>query len=167
MYKNSNGVYYTKAIFYEKSADKTKVIYTLKDKDHKGYPSLYKSYMEMEDVTEFEFANKYLANYEHWELLCSITWFAPLVARWRNELELKLKARALSRIIAESRSSSRDAYMASKYILEKGWDKNNNTKNNVGRPSKADITKQAKIIASEDVLMDSDLDRILAVQKVK
>jgi len=166
MYKNSNGVYYTKALFYEKASDKTNVVYTLKDNEYMSYPSLYTLYMDMEDVTEFEFATKYFANYEHWQLLCSLSWFSPLVDRYRNELELKLKARALKRILAESKGNTRDAYMAAKYVLEKGWDKTTNQKNNIGRPTKDQITKQAKIIASEDTLLDSDFDRILNIQKV-
>ncbi len=162
-FRNANGVHLTKALFYEKSGDKANVLYTLKDKDFtKGalhYPSLYRLYMEMEDITEFEFAERYFENWEHWMLLCSLSWFSFRAERFRHDLELKLKSQALSHIIAVSRSSTRDAYGASKYILEKGYEKKK--ANNVGRPSTEQIHKQAKILVNENSLIDADFDRIL------
>ena len=162
-FRNANGVHLTKALFYEKSGDKANVLYTLKDTDitigDSCFPSLYKLYMEMEDITEFEFAERYFENWEHWMLLCSLSWFSFRAERFRHDLELKLKLQALSHIIAVSRSSTRDAYGASKYILEKGYEKKK--ANNVGRPSTEQIHKQAKILVNENSLIDADFDRIL------
>lgn len=162
-YRNTNGVHLTKALFYEKTSDKSNVLYTLKDEDITidtlCYPSLYKLYMEMEDVTEFNFAKKYFENWEHWQILCSLSWFSFRAIRFRHDLELKLKSQALSYIISVSRSSNRDAYGAAKYILEKGYEKNKAS--NVGRPSRELIHKQAKILVQEDLLIDEDFDRII------
>ncbi len=162
-FRNANGVHLTKALFYEKTTDKRNVFYSLKDKDitidGHTYPSLYRLYMEMEDITEFEFAEKYFENWEHWMLLCSLSWFSFRAIRFRHDLELKLKSQALSHIISVSRSSTRDAYGASKYILEKGYEKNK--ANTVGRPSTEQIHKQAKILVTENSLIDADFDRII------
>ena len=44
-------------------------LYTLKDNDHeyndKALPSIKRLYLEMEDVTEYEFANKYFLGWSH------------------------------------------------------------------------------------------------------
>src|SRR5574337_902614 len=49
-------------------------IYTLKEEDYmyegKLYPSLKRLYLEMEDLTEYEFANTYLLGWKHWKRLC-------------------------------------------------------------------------------------------------
>ena len=163
-FRNSNGVHLTKALFYEKASVKTNVLYTLKDKDitidsKAVFPSLYRLYMEMEDITEFNFAETYFENWEHWQLLCSLSWFSFRAERFRHDLELKLKSQALAHIIAVSRSSNRDAYGASKYILEKGYEKKRAS--SVGRPSREQIHKEAKILVTENSLIDQDYARIL------
>src|SRR3990167_1337022 len=93
-FKNASGARLTQALFYEETgADKSSVIYTLKDQDHEGFPSLYRLYIEMEDILEYEFANKYLDNWSHWEWLTQAGWFKPYVLRWRKELELKIRSK--------------------------------------------------------------------------
>lgn len=118
-----SNVRYTKALFYE-WADATKegVVYTLKDSDHMGYPSLYRLYMEMDDPTEYEFANKYLDGWEHWEILCASNWFKAYINRWRKELDLKMKAKALAVIRNEANNGGKNALAASKYLMERGWE---------------------------------------------
>ncbi len=165
-FRNTNGVHFTKALFYEKTQDKSNVLYTLKDKDitigNIIYPSLYRLYMEMEDITEFEFSKRYFENWQHWQTLCSLSWFSFRAERFRHDLELKLKSQALSFIISVSRSSNKDSYGAAKYILEKGYEKNKASVSSVGRPSKELIHKQAKVLVDEISLIDADFDRILS-----
>ena len=121
-FKNSNGVFLLKALFYETTlADKSSVIYTLKDRDHEGYPSLYRLYMETGDLTEYQFASEHLDGWAHWEALCSCVWFQPYLERWRKELTLRHKAGALKRIISEAQSSSRNAFTANKFLVQSGW----------------------------------------------
>lgn len=114
-------------------------VYTLKDDDYKGYPSLYRLYMDMEDPTEWVFATTYLASWEHWERLCECEWFKPIVARWRKEMALKVKARALNRIRQESENpDSRNYYNANRFLVDKGWlDKE--VPGPKGRPKKQEI----------------------------
>ena len=146
-FKSTNGQHLTLALFIETAfRDKESILYTLKDQDHRGYPSLYRLYMEMADFTEWEFANTYLDGWSHWQTLCNCTWFQPYIQRWRTELELMVKSRALKRMIqkAEEQNSAKESFMIDKFLIEKGWiDKNADPKRR-GRPTKAEIQRQAK-----------------------
>lgn len=138
--KNSMGNRLLRGLFYEQADKKETAVYTLKDRDHKGYPSLYRLYMEADDLTEYEFAVKHLDGWQHWKILSNSAWFKPYVKRWREELETRTKGKALARIIAESGSKSRSAAGLNKWLVEGGW-KDKPTK---GRPSKAEVKKAAK-----------------------
>lgn len=157
-FKSPVGQFYTRQLFYETTlADKANVLYTLKDYEHKGFPSLYKFYMDTNDPTEWVFATTYLDNWTHWETLCACDWFKPYVNRWRRELELRLRSEHLARIIkAASSSENRDATAASKYIVERGWDPHH-TK---GRPTKAQIRENAHEILSNQNQLNADFKRI-------
>lgn len=161
---NSNGRY-LKGLFFEMTpSDKSSVSYTLKDWDHTVdgvvYPSLYRLYLEQEDLTEYEFANTYLDGWEHWEMLTSCSWFKPYAERWRKELALKVKARALNRLKAEAASSSKNSFLANKYLVEKGWvDKTDN--HGRGRPSKEEVKAAANEIVLSDRRIQDDYDRLM------
>lgn len=164
-FRNATNGRYLKGLFYETTmADKSSVSYTLKDWDHTVdgivYPSLYRLYLEKEDLTEYDFANSYLDGWEHWEMLTNCTWFKPYVSRWRKELSLKIKAKALSRLKAEAASSSKNAFVANKYLVEKGW-VDSEDKPSRGRPSKDEIKAAANEIAITDRRIADDYERIL------
>lgn len=121
-----------KALFVEE-ADRPQetALYTLKDYDFtktyddgtvKTYPSLSRRYVDMEDVGEFEFANKYFLNYEHW-IRCTKAWFfKPYIKQWREELAAKLKSRAIAKIVAElDNPSSKNYYNALKFVHDAKW----------------------------------------------
>lgn len=161
-FRNDNNVFLLKALFYEFAGDKQTCIYTLKDDDYEGYPSLYRLYMETADPTEYAFATKYLDGWEHWKLLSNATFFQPFVSRWREELELKYKSEALAKIISTSSSTSREALQASKYLLEKGWEKSGQTSR--GRPSKDEIRREANRIAEDQSRLEEDYKRLSVVK---
>jgi len=160
-FTNESGTRYTRSLFYETTlADKASVVYTLKDQDHKGFKSLYRAYMDTQDLTEYQFATAYLADWQHWVILCELDWFKPYVTRWRQELELSLKAEALQRIIQEARSDRRESMSANKYLLEKGWEPKPTTKDSVGRPSKEAIRAKAEEMFQDTKRINSDLNRL-------
>lgn len=156
--------YPTMALFWEKrgtyGSESTK--YTLKDYEHNGYPSLYKLYLDLEDTTEWEFANAYLDGYEHWLRLCACDWFKPYVARWRKELELKLKARQLRTIaqIANADDQGTNKYNAAKYLLDKGYVIEPVAKTKRGRPSNQEVSEEATRLAEEDIRIKEDFKRM-------
>lgn len=134
LFKNSNGNLILKSLFLETNGTlegRPKVVYTLRPQDHRGYPSLMKLYLEMGDPTEYQFANKHLFNWDHWQRLLDTTWFQPYILKWRKELEAKLKADALERILAKAKGEGKDSFQANKYLLEKTW---TSPKKKVGRP---------------------------------
>lgn len=162
-FRNNTNSRYTKALFYEMTlADsKSTVLYTLKDEDHKSYPSLYRLYMEMDDLTEYEFANTYLDGWEHWQMLCKSDWFSPYVTRWREELELRTKAQALREIKKEAESGTKNSYSANKVLLEGGWKKDaEKSTSKRGRPTKDEVNKEARIEAEKKFQVNSDLKRL-------
>lgn len=164
-FRNSSNGRYLKGLFYETTgADKASVSYTLKDWDHvvgdEVYPSLYKLYLESEDLTEYTFANTHLDGWEHWEMLTACNWFKPYVSRWRKELSLLIKARSLSRLKAEAASSSKNAFLANKYLIEKGWVETDEPKSGRGRPSKDEVKAAAHEIAIVERRLDEDYERL-------
>lgn len=155
----------TKAIFLEQSySDKSNVKYTLKNYDHSGYPSLYKLYMDEADPTEVVFAQKYLGGWAHWKELQECTWFKPIVAQWREELELRMKAQALSTIKRFAvDSESKSCYDANKFLLSGGWKTPQEKRSKVGRPSKEAIKQQAEELFRQSNETESELQRVLKI----
>lgn len=134
-YRNPVGVRYLNALFYEMvGADKSTVLYTLKDHDHEGYPSLYRRYILVNDLTEYQFAEEYLDGWDHWCKLCECEWFKPYVERWRKELILKNTSESLHIIQQEV---SKGDVQAAKFILSHlAKEEEMKTKKPVGRPPK-------------------------------
>ena len=109
-------------------------VYTLKDYDHslngKEYPSIKRLYLEMEVVTEYEFANVHLLGWNHWLRLCENKAVRKHIDEWREELEYKLRSKAAKQMIEQAAKGS---YQASKWLLDRGW-----ATRGAGRPSQAE-----------------------------
>lgn len=162
----TNNVKYLKGLFFEQvNSDKATVLYTLKDSEHEGFPSFYQLYMTLDDPTEWEVSQNLVDGWDHWEALCACTWFKPYLERWRKELELRMKSKALKRIRTEASINSKEALAANKYLLEKGWEPKDG-KSGRGRPSKEDIKKAANEIASVESRISGDFNRILNRQQI-
>lgn len=120
-------------------------MYTLKDNDHeyKGtlYPSIKRLFLEMEDVTEYEFANTYFLGWKHWKRICANKAILPYIEEWREELEYKLRAKGIKKIV-ESVKNPMNGMQAAKWLADRGW-----STRAAGRPSKEEIEKE-KIIQS-------------------
>lgn len=148
-----------RALFFEETgADKSTVLYTLKDIDHLGFPSFYRLYMELDDPTEWKVAQELTDGWEHWEMLCACTWFKPYVTRWRKELELRMKSQALHRIKTEAKTGSKESFGANKYLLEKGWEPKESRGR--GRPSKDEVSRAAHELARADNQLSEDFKRL-------
>ena len=161
-FRNDQGLYYTQVLFYEMTnSDKSTVLYTLKDQEHMGYPSIKQLYLEMEDITEYEFANEYFGGWSHWLKLQKSQWFREHLSQWREELELKIKARALHAVRRKAQSTDKDAFSANKYLLEKGYETKKTSSNPVGRVSKERIKEEALRLKEEEDSVREDAARIL------
>lgn len=151
-----------KGLFFETTlADKTGVMYTLKDEDHLGYPSLGRLYLDMEDPTEYNFAIAYLESWTHWEQLLACNWFRPFIERWRRELDVKLKSKALAEIKTEARNGGKNSFTANRYLLERGWELKEPGAAKRGRPSKEEIAKATDELLREKSLLEEDFNRVM------
>jgi hypothetical protein len=157
-FKNDIGMFLLQGLFFEVSPNKDQVVYTLKDRDHNGYPSLYRLYMECNDPTEYTFATKHLDGWAHWERLSQCTWFQPYIDRWRRELELRFKALALQRIHKAAQAGGKESFQADKFLVNGGW-KDPSAKKR-GAPTKAEVKSEAHRIALEQSTLEDDFERI-------
>lgn len=164
-FKNAVGAHLLKPIFFElDDAEHSQSIYTLKEYDHeyngRSYPSLRKLYVEAEDPTEYLFATEYLDGWVHWKKLSTAVFFQPYLKEWREELEVRLRAKALARMKVRAAGNEKDSLQADKILLSAGW-KTPEEKTQVGRPSKAKIQEEADKLFKEKSVFDEDFERIL------
>lgn len=162
-FRNERNVRLLKGLFLE-TGGRESGMYTLRDKDHtsegKTFVSLRRLYLEEEDVTEYSFANKHMESWEHWQMLLECKWFQEYVTRWRTELELKLKSRALKNIMAEAAGQTKSSFNANKWLAEKNWIDKAAESNRRGRPSKAEINKIAMEEAMSTRQVNDDMKRL-------
>ncbi len=166
IFKDTTGRKLTKALFYEEARDKSLVLYTLADEDKGDVPSLYRLYMELGDLTEYEFATKYFYNWDHWKQLCTLEWFIPHVARWREELDLKTKAEALKRIRQEAQDpKGKNTFSANKILIDRSWE-NSKPKapaRKAGRPTREEVQGELKREVNEAKILNEDWQRVSSI----
>lgn len=159
MFRNKSNTIITRGLFEEESTNPDQVVYCLAREDTK-YKSLYKLYMAEADLTEYKFANKYFESFQHWKAICKTAWMHPHIGEWREELELSIRANALSSLISRSETSTEIA----KYLLNNNWIDKIHEKNPVvnlrGRPSKEEIRNHLTLVASNQLDEQKDYERI-------
>lgn len=148
----------TQALFLELGYNEKYAMYTLKEQDHvwngKTYPSLKRLYLATEDPTEYEFAVKYLLSWNHWKRIVENKVIGRYIAEWRDELEIKLRSRAI-RDIQSLCESENGNYQAAKFLADRGWDKRG-----AGRPSKQEEEKRLAIAQHIENEFDTDVARM-------
>lgn len=145
----------TQGLFLEHGYNTEFAVYTMKDEDffYKGqlYPSLKRLYLECEDPGEYEFANKYLANWSAWERICANKLFKKMVDEWRKELEIKLRSKGIKQMMEKADTSP----MAAKWLADKGW-----VAKEAGRPKQSDVDAKAEQLAKESNDFSADIKRL-------
>lgn len=153
-FKDYKGRWRTKSLFYENYMNNGEALYSLsaydKEVDGKKYPSLKRLYLELEDVTEYIFANTYLGGWEHWQRLCN-SYISDIVPSWREELELQLRSKA---ILAMGKEAAKGNFNAAKWIADKGWEGNR------GRPTKGEREKRLKQDTELNRSVQEDMERL-------
>lgn len=172
MFRNPTNGLYTRGLFVEQTTleDRHSAIYSLsqvdKVRDGKTYPSLYKLYMAENDLLEHDFALKYFESWKHWQLIANSTWMKPLIAKWREELELRIRSDALKIIQAEAEAGTKYSYAAAVYLAKQGWkdkvkeEEKTKSKTGAGRPSKAQVQEEITRLALEAHDVDADIKRL-------
>lgn len=146
----------TQSLFLEIGYNLQYAIYTFKHYDHdfKGttYTSIRNKYLEMEDITEYEFANKYFIGWNHWKRLCENKVIRKEVNEWREELELKLRVKGIQSVI---KSAEKGGFQSAKWLVDRGWDVRA-----AGRPSKEEIEREKKFQARANDEFSADILRL-------
>lgn len=156
-FKGSQGHWLGQTLFLETcKGDTSKVLYSLKDfdREYKGtkYPSIRKIFVQLEDPTEYLIATEYFGGWEHWKVLCNTT-LKNVIADWRDELEVRVRAKGLKTIRQLSEEGDRQA---AKILLDKGWEKRT-----AGAPSKQEKENHLKQQAQVLSMVDNDLRRVM------
>lgn len=154
---DTKGAPITQGLFLETSyGNQDNVLYTLKSRDHKYkgrvLPSIKKLYLEMEDVTEYDFAYEYFLDWDHWKRIRANKLIAKHLEGWQEELEVKMRCNAIKQI---QESSIDGSFQASKFLADRGWEKRA-----PGRPSKEESEREAKIQEKMDDEFAADLARL-------
>lgn len=140
-FRTPQNVRLTRGLFYETTlSDKSSVVYTLKNEDHQGYPSLYLAYIETGDPTEYKFAQQFLDGWDHWVELTKCSWFQDYLQKWRTELEVKVRSTALANIMALAAVPGQSQLSAARFVLEYTETKDKKA----GRPTKEQIRRVAE-----------------------
>lgn len=157
--------YQTKGLFYETTLPDERpefgTSWTLKEKDlivgDKTYRSMKRIYLDMEDVTEYDFAMATLGSYKHWERLVESPIIRKHIDQWRKELNLKLKARAMKAIINAATVDEKSSFQAMKYLADNEYlDK----KAKRGRPSKEEVSAELRREVEINKTFKDDAERI-------
>jgi hypothetical protein len=116
-------------------------------------------FLEHEDFTEYRPA---LALVGSWELWCKWKREWPMfrnnIEMWKQELEIKLRSRAMQKLTAlvDSKSEQTAANVC-KFLVQCGWDK----REGAGRPSKEEMRRQAQDIARAAADTQEEETRVL------
>ena len=165
LFKDDKGKWLKRMLFWETAGTEGReqydVLYTLKEEDFtdpdtgKFYKSARKMYIEIQDPTEYDFAMQLLGSWSHWKALCKVSWFKEHLNEWREELEIKLRSKAIKAMVSTAIHEGSKGTTAAKYVASKGWEDNR------GRPSKASVDKQARIQNRIHDEVDEDIERML------
>ena len=152
---DSMGRFRTQSLFLELGySDES--LYTLKDIDHewngKSYPSLKRLYLEVADPTEYTFATEHLLGWRHWQRICENKVLARHVDEWRDELEVKLRSKAILDAVHAAKTGN---FQAAKWVADRGW-----ANKGAGRPSKSDVERETKIQSRIDEEYKGDVVRM-------
>lgn len=162
--KDSLGRYKTKGLFLETNRNYKNngdAPYTLKPYDHVfkdvEYPSAKKIYLNCEDPTEYEAALKLFGSWEQWEKLITLDWFMEHLDEWRKELEVRIRSKAMKKIIKEAGEDSSKAVSAAKFIAQGKYKQELKKR---GRPSKKEVKQELEVQTNLEKEIQEDLKRL-------
>lgn len=159
-YKDNQGRWLTKQIFWEHSQDLMpdkrfcEPVFSM-FKDRPGCINARKTFVELGDPTGYAWAQKYLGDYEHWQAITQRPWWEEVFAVWMHEMNMKIKSDAMAAIIEASKGGGPNGLAAAKFLAQEGW---NQTKR--GRPSAAELKGELKRAALALTVEDEDMERI-------
>lgn len=154
------------SLFWELRRDRSddpsfKPIFTLKPHDHvvrtDTFYSLKEIYFSYNHIPgfEYEFAMDVFNSWEHWVKLTKSS-IKQTFQEWRDELDIKIKAEAMRKLIVASQSNDAKGVAASRYLADKGYVE----VRKAGRPSKEEVERERKNEARVSATLAEDMERL-------
>jgi hypothetical protein len=136
-------------------------VFTLKDrnlvKDGITYWSIKNLYFSYDHVPgfEYQFAKDVFGSWEHWQLLVeSGDLVREYIEAWRDEMTIRLQARALESLFKTALFEGSKGTPAARYLADRGWEVKR------GRPSKDEVEREKKIAAGVHDEVQKDIERL-------
>ena len=148
--KDTIGRFLTHAMFFETRIKNSgyEPTFTFKEQDHEYegviYTSMRRLYLEIADPTEYLFATATLGSWDHWKKLCNSAIIREQIDKWREELEVKLRAESIQAIAHVATTAGPKGTTAAKWIAAAGW------RSGKGRPSKEDKEMERRVTSKLD-----------------
>ena len=161
-FKDSQGRWLSRSLFFELNGYVMgpSTIFTNKDEDFevkgKKLISFKKLFLETDDITGYTMATQHLGGYTHWKWLRESALVGPLIKEVEEQMEVRMRSIGLKSLINSAKNGN---YNASKFLSDKGW-----VELKSGRPSKADIKKEARQMAQAIDGLEADFSRIGSLQ---
>ena len=153
-FKDVMGRFRTLSLFYELNTTDLPSVFTLKEREHKGYPSLKQIFLSYTDPTEYTFAMEVFGSWTGWQKISESAEIKKHVDQWREELEIKIRAEAIKAIAETAVTEGAKGTAAARWIAEGNW------KGRRGRPSKAEVERERKIQAGIQDDISDDIERM-------
>lgn len=167
-FKASNGKYYTRQLFWEESIELSESersiepVFTLY-KDKPGLINFGKEYVETEDPSGYQVAQKLFGEYRLWTILMKCKWFQAAKKLWDEELDARLSSKALEKIkelVHEGLPAQQLA--AAKYLANQEYRKDH--KASKGRPTTTQVAEAAREEATLETQLAEDYRRLSVVR---
>ena len=126
------------------------------------YPSLYRLYMSMEDPTEYLFATTHIGSWRDWQILCNSKTLGPELSKWKEELSLKIKVRAIQNIMDSAKEGGRLGFEASKFLAKEGWIE----KAKAPEEKKVKVSKENEILKIKEHMKLIGLEEDLSTKEI-
>lgn len=154
--RDEQGRFRTQSLFLETNqvSDKYPPLFTLKDYNHKGLPSLKLIYLSYDHVPghEYQFAMDVFGSWQHWQKLFESRMRDTFLA-WQEELEVKMAAKGYKSLALAAKNPEK-GIAAAKFLADRGW------KQKRGRPSKEEVERERRVQAGIKNEFESDIERI-------
>ncbi len=145
MFKDKRGVWATICLFGDRAGEYKDCV------QFETVDEARNKFIALEDPTGILFADMYLGGYDHWKALQSCRGLETELASWDEELEARLRCKALQGV----KIMSVDSFQAAKFLVDRGW-----SKKSAGRPTKKDIAKETRVQTVMKLAYSDDNNRI-------
>lgn len=139
---SSNGQKLTTSLFEELARDDVaaKPVFKLSD--------WRKKYVDIADPSDYQAALELIGDWDHWQLLLKSPPFAGEVAKWRLEVEAKVRSEAIRQLMKQSRLPTGTA--AAKWLAEAGFVKERDKRKKNDKQDDEGAAREARSRVSDD-----------------